>query len=200
NPDLKHTVAFEEALIECRAQVEKCIRLLGKSPDTTWIQDDSPVERARRQVCDEYGIVYGFAKKVDRKTRQEMQPSEKYKHLNMYMPTQHDSVYKILYSDFAEARAAYDPVKYFVEDTDHLLEKETCITAWHPGYLDSFVYKDSSKHFNLARPMDIAALCSEELKQWIKDNKVQLVNHRDALFGTREYQNHLKAVNSDLAV
>jgi hypothetical protein len=38
------------------------------------------------------------------------------------------------------------------------------------------------------------------LKNWIKENHAELINCRDALYGTREYQNHLKLIGSDLAM
>jgi chitin disaccharide deacetylase len=52
----------------------------------------------------------------------------------------------------------------------------------------------------LARPADAEALCSDRLKNWIRQNRVELVNFRDALYGTREYQNHLTPIGSDLCM
>ena len=196
----RHEVKYEEALIECRAQVERCIAYLGKAPDYTNINGDDPVDRARQQVCDEYGIVYNFVTKTDRVTKITAHPDEKYTHLHIYMPTQHFSVYKILYHDEAQEREKYDPVQYFIKDEDQLLQQEIVITAWHPGYLDDYVYFDSSKHFNLARLIDIRALCSTKLKDWIVDQNVELINVRDALYSTNEYQNHLKLINSPLYI
>jgi predicted glycoside hydrolase/deacetylase ChbG (UPF0249 family) len=198
NAKLKETIVFEEALIECRAEIEKCIRLLGKAPDTTWIHGDYPLERARRQVCDEYGIKYGFARKYDGNGNTIVYASDKYKELNIDMPSQQQTAYKPLYSNLLEIRKIYDPVKYFIDDIDHILESEISISAWHPWYLDDYILGDSS--FTVARPKDVGALCSIELKQWIKDNNIELINHRDAIYGTKEYQNHLKVIDSELAI
>lgn len=198
--ELKNDVVYEEALIECRAQVEKCIRLLGHAPVCTSINHDYLFERARAQVCDEYGIAYDFMRKLDRKSRKEAQPAEKWKHLNIFMPCQHDSCYKILYSDAAENREKYDPVAYYVNDDDQLLKEDIVITAWHPGYLDDIIYFDSSKHFNLARVIDIKAMCDPKLKQWIIDHKVELVGIKDALYGTQDYQNYLRSIDSELCM
>jgi hypothetical protein len=41
-------------------------------------------------------------------------------------------------------------------------------------------------------------MCDPRLKQWIKENRVELINQRDALYGTHEYQQHLKDIGSDL--
>lgn len=195
---LRETVSFEDALIECREEIKRCIRLLGKVPDTTWIHGDYPLEKARKQVCDEYGIKYNFARKFDVKKQIMLYPYDKYKNLNIVMASQFDTAYKPLYSDSVEVRKTYDPVKYFKEDMDHILKNEISITAWHPGYLDDYILRESS--LTEARPKDIDALCSEELRQWVKDNNIELINHRDALYGTNEYQNHLKVINSNLAV
>ncbi len=202
NQKLKEDTVFEEALIECRAQIEKCIRVIGRVPDTTGnVSDGNPVDRAKKQVCDEYGIAYGFVSQpFSPRMGRASEALEKYKNLDIFMPVQHESVFKILYAEYANDRRNYDPVRYFVEDPDHLQDHAIAITAWHPGYLDDFVYRDSSTHFNLARPQDVEALTSDAIKQWIKDKKIELINHRDAILGTSEYQNHLKAIGSDLWV
>lgn len=195
---LKETVVFEEALIECREQIKKCIRLLGKAPDTTWINGDFPLERARKQVCDEFGIKYGFGEKYDVRRDRMIYPSKAYQHLKIVMAPQFETAYKPLYSESLEVKRTYDPVKYYLEDWDQILQNEISLTAWHPGYLDDYILKESS--YTEARPKDVEALCDERLKQWIRDNKIELINHRDALYGTSEYQNHLKVIDSDLSV
>ena len=68
--------------------------------------------------------------------------------------------------------------------------------SWHPGFLDDYILEDSS--LTIARPKDVAALTSQAAKDWVRDNNVELVNIRDIIFGTCEYQNHLKAIGSDL--
>lgn len=200
-PDLKNDVVYEEALLECRAEIERCIQVLGKAPDCTDINSDVTYERARRQACEEYGIPYRYMRKKNRRTGEMDLPLPKYEHLHIYMPVQHDSCYLDLYADNPEDRLKYDPVRYYLEDPDELLKEEMVITAWHPGYLDDYIYQMFPKnHFHVARVVDIAAMCSPVLKQWIADQKVELVNMRDALLGTQEYQNHLRAVKSSMYI
>lgn len=197
---LKNEVDYDEALIECRAEVNRCIEILGKAPICTEVDPTSSVyERARAQVCDEYGIRRNYMRKRNRKTGITSHPSDEFKDLGIYMPTQHDSVYKDLYNGNPEERLKYDPVRYFIEDADHLLDEKACITAWHPGYLDDYIFNMFPKnHFHTARVVDIVALCSPILKQWIIENKVELVNMNDLLLGTQEYQNHLKATSNKM--
>lgn len=197
NQKLKNEIDFEEAVIECRAQIERCFQLLKRVPEVTSL-GNTVFDQARKQVCDEYGIAYDIMRKKDRITGIVSQPAEKYQNLGIFMPTQHESVYKILYSDYAEERQKYDPVQYFIDDPDQLMKENIVITAWHPGYLDDTIYFDSSKHFNLARVIDIQALCDPCLKRWIKENQVELINVHDALYGTHQYQEHLKEIGSEL--
>ena len=55
-----------------------------------------------------------------------------------------------------------------------------------------------ARQFVIGRTQDVAALCDPRLHDWLKDNRIELVNFRDALYGTREYQNHLRNTGSDL--
>ena len=104
----------------------------------------------------------------------------------------------------------YDPVLFYTEDRAGILEypEDVIITqSWHPGYLDYYVYRlgergnrARAQQFVVGRVQDVAALCDVRLRNWIKENNIELINTRDALYGTREYQNHLKVIGSDLAV
>lgn len=193
---LKETAKYQEVLIECRAQLERCIRLMGRVPDYTWIQpNDSEFERARRQACDEFGIIYGFGDKPDREGKIN-KAREEYAHLNIYMPAQPSTIYKSCFEDSHEARKKYDPVRYFLDDEDRLMDRYIALTAWHPGYLDEYVLSES--RMAEVRVVDVKALCSEKLKRWIIDNKIELISTTDALFGTKTYQNHLRAIGSPL--
>lgn len=195
NQKLKETVVFEEALLECRAQVERCIRILGKAPDTTEFFGSSVLEMARKQVCDEYGIRYGFTTRYEVASGIQNPCLEKYRDLKIFMPNQLNTVYNPMNDKDWNQRRNYDPIRYFVEDQDQIMKNEISITAWHPGFLDDYVLESS---FRDARPIDVAALCSPVLKQWVVDKQVELINLRDALNGTKEYQNHLKITANPL--
>lgn len=197
-PELRSRVAFGEALAECRAQMERCMLVLGRVPDTAWVRDDgTALEAARRQVCEEYGIAMNFAAKPDRGGN--VVPAEEpWKTLDIYMPNQPAGYYQVCYEDSYARRCEYNPVDYYVSDYDHLLERSTVLTAWHPGYLDDYIMAES--RMRECRVVDVAALTSSRLKDWIVQEGVELVNTRDALFGTHEYQNHLRAIGSPLYV
>jgi len=47
---------------------------------------------------------------------------------------------------------------------------------------------------------DSWAMRDVRLKNWIKQNNIELVSYHDALYGANNYQNHLKAIGSDLCM
>lgn len=198
NQKLKETCKYEEVYKESKAQIELCIKYLGKVPDCAWIQDNgTEFEKARKQICDEYGIVCNFASKPNQEGN--VVPAyDEYKHLDIYMPNQPATVYKSCYSQNYNDRENYNPVRYYVDDEANLLSHNIVLTAWHPGYLDSYIMKESS--MRECRVKDVEALCSKELKDWIIENRIELVNQRDALYGTNEYQNHLNYIKSNLYI
>ena len=104
----------------------------------------------------------------------------------------------------------YDPVLFYTEDKAGILKTPMdWITwqAWHPGYVDYYTYRlgervnrARAQQFVVGRVQDSEAMQDPRLKNWIKENKIELVNFRDALYGSQEYQNHLKATGSDLCM
>jgi predicted glycoside hydrolase/deacetylase ChbG (UPF0249 family) len=104
----------------------------------------------------------------------------------------------------------YDPVRFYTEDRGGILRYPTDVItwqAWHPGYVDYYVYRlgervnrPRAQQYVLSRTQDVAALTSPRLREWIKSNRIELINFRDALYGRDEYQQHLKAIGSDLAM
>jgi predicted glycoside hydrolase/deacetylase ChbG (UPF0249 family) len=201
-------VNLDEAIAECRAEMERCVKILGKAPDTTEFPA-SIIGQAVKQVSDEYGIVYEFANKRHTPPggpTKISKPSERWASRKIHV-LDPKSAYAELLTDSVTDVEKYDPVNYYLEDRCHLAdfpEDAVVEQSWHPGYLDYFVYRQGdpgpfARNFTLGRVIDVEALCSDRLKNWIKEKQIELVNFRDALYGTREYQNHLRLIGSDLA-
>ena len=234
-PDLKQAedVVFEEILQELRAQIDRCVRILGRAPSTGGAvrSTATPYWRAFRQVCDKYAIALNIARREpqDPKVWAEIEAAKKRgeewaqyykKPLGEELPDPQWADRKIVIADasvayralnsdsVADWEANYDPIRYYTEDQGKLLryDDETVVEqSWHPGYVDYFVYRlgewmgrPRARHFTLCRAEDVHALCSGELRQWIRDQGIILMNYRDALYGTNEYQNHLRVTGSDL--
>ena len=187
------SVDFEEAYRECRAQILRCEEYLGRVPDTVTFSNkpDTPLNAAIKAVCDEFHIAYGFEQGKGYGDKEKV-CKEEYKHLNIFEWAPRDSVntrgLKV------ENFAYYHPDKVIMEMP--IIDDRIYIRSEHPGYLDNYVLAESS--CTIPRVRDVDAYTSPEVKQWIKDNHIELVNYRDALYGTHEYQNHLRAIGSDL--
>ena len=197
NRHLMDECNYDELIHEMRAQLARCRNVLGHVPSYTEIHGNGLFARALKQVCDEYGIRYHFVNKPDHSGVLEEADPE-YRKLDIYMPNQPAGYYRICYDDSVKIRETYDPVSYFIDDYDHLMQHSTVLTAWHPGYLDDYILRESS--LKEARVKDIIALTSPVLKQWLVQNSIQLVSTLDVLTGTKRYQEHLKQIGSALYI
>jgi predicted glycoside hydrolase/deacetylase ChbG (UPF0249 family) len=227
-------VVFEEALMELRAQLDKCVRILGRVPDTgNGGNPSTPWGRAISQVNDEFGIPYGFAttapaneqylKKIrDAQAAGEEwakyystnpgggKADEKWASRKIFFPAATTAYIDLLTDSISKVEKYYDPVLFYTEDRAGILkypDDMVFVQPWHPGYVDYYVYRlgervnrARAQQFVVGRTQDVSALCDVRLKSWIRENHIELVNLRDALYGTRAYQNHLRTVGSDLAI
>ncbi len=204
-------VVFEEALKECRAQLDRCVKLMGRAPDTGGgRRGDSPFAKAIGQTSTEYKLVSGFAGNAtyrDGAMALTDAADKKWADRKIYMSG--NVMFRELTTDsLTEIIQKYDPLKLYLEDPTHILDMpqgSTSVQVWHPGYVDYFVlhlgdYGPNANNYLLARCKDVEALTSDSLKNWLKQNRIELISFRDALYGTSEYQNHLKAIGSDLCM
>ncbi|MCD8106145.1 MAG: ChbG/HpnK family deacetylase [Lachnospiraceae bacterium] len=195
---------YDELIAECRAQMERCISVLGKAPDTTsTMPKGSLISRAVDQICEEYGIAIRFASKKEQSGMD--LPDAKWEERKIFIADPFNA-YKALQTNSVDEVENYDPASYYIDDPDHLMEIGDDVIveqSWHPGYLDYYMYREGdygprANRFTLGRILDVEALCSDRLKNWIRENQIELINFRDALYGTQEYQNHLRQAKSDL--
>jgi len=197
--------SYDELLAEMRAQIDRCLSILGRVPDTggSGLSFDAPFAKAVGQICSEYGIPVNFAYKTGRDGM--APPDDRWADSKIYIMDP-DPAYRAATTDTLELFQNYDPVRYYTDDlfgigsfpADAVLEQ-----SWHPGYLDHYNMRDGdygprAAHFTLLRIIDVHALCSGELHNWIRENGIELCNFRDALYGTRSYQNHLRMTGNDL--
>ncbi len=227
-------VVFDEAVAELRAQLDRCLKILGRIPDTGSAGNpNSPWGRAIRQVNDEFGIVYGhmtsppanekYLKKIAdaQKAGEEWakyystnpggsQADPKWAHRKIVNLAGTTAYVDLLTDSISKVEREYDPVLFYTEDRSGILQQPADVIttqSWHPGYVDYYVYRlgervnrPRAQQFVVGRTQDVAALCDPRLKNWIRQHRIELVNFRDALYGTREFQNHLRIVGSDLAI
>jgi predicted glycoside hydrolase/deacetylase ChbG (UPF0249 family) len=226
-------VSFDEAMTELRAQLGRCIKILGKVPDTGGSnRGDAPWGRAMKQVSEEFGLPTNFAgsapvsDKYLKKIKDAQQAGEewakyysttpnpggkadeKWAGRKIFTPAGTTAYIDLLTDSISKVEKEYDPVLFYTEDRAGILKYPddwTFVQAWHPGYVDYYTYRlgeranrARAQQFVIGRTQDVAALCDVRLRNWIKQNRIELVNFRDALYGTSEYQNHLRLIGSDL--
>jgi predicted glycoside hydrolase/deacetylase ChbG (UPF0249 family) len=228
-------VVYDEALRELRAQLSRCIKILGKAPDTGGgNRGTNAWAKAVKQVTEEYGLVSGFtsepatneayveyiksaqqkgeewAKYYQAAGRPAVTADEKWASRKIINVAGTTAYINLLTDSVSAVEAKYDPVLFYTEDRAGILKYPDDVIArqsWHPGYVDYYVYRlgeranrARAQQFVIGRTQDVSALCDVRLKNWIKENRIELVNTRDALYGSREYQNHLRLIGSDLVV
>jgi chitin disaccharide deacetylase len=253
-------VVYDEAVKELRAQLDRCIWILGKVPDTGGGgRGNSPWGKAMSQVANEFGLVTNFT--INAPPNEVFQtfrdkylkhisdaqqageewakhypaspsnaggaggrggaagqpgapnagaPDPRFASRKIIMPVGTMAYGDLLTDSISKVEKEYDPVLFYTEDRAGILkypEDMIFAQAWHPGYVDYYVYRlgergnrARAQQFVIGRTQDVVALCDVRLKNWIKENHIELVNFRDALYGTREYQNHLKLIGSDLCM
>lgn len=212
-------VSYDEALAECRAQLDLCLQILGRVPDVGGSLGgnlDTPFVHALNQVHREYHIVTNFMG-TDLGPGMTVPASEpKWATRKIFcrglieycIPLRAAPLASNGWTDSISALQNYDPIRFYIEDESHMLDKDPesiTVHAWHPGYVDYYVYRHGDYSagapvFKDIRTVDVHALCSPEVREWIVSHHIELINMRDALYGTNEYQNHLRAIGSNLAI
>lgn len=203
---LKSTVTYEDAYKEFEAQMALCYSILGKYPDVAGTNnEDIPMERAFKDICDKYNIVTGYfyannqpQQKLGESTQEYQKrlqtaiklPDDKWKHLNIIScPINVGGNYDLV--NFNN----YKPI-IPMTDLKWSDKEEIYFYGWHPGFLDAHIFQESTS--SIHRVKEYVDALSDEYKNWIINNHIELINFRDALYGTNEYQDHLKDINSPL--
>lgn len=207
-------VDYDECIKEMRAQMERCIKYLGRVPDTGGMAfGNSPFSRAIMDICEEYGILSGFAwsrpfpfTAENREFREPKNCADK----KIYMmpstiPGGHAE--NTIRADSLQETIKYDPLEDFISGAvfEGIPEDAAAVFVLHPGYVDHYVLCEGDHgigaiHYLLLRPADQYALCSDRIKQFIIEKKLELCSFTDAAYGTRKYQNHLRSIGSPLAM
>lgn len=206
-------VDYQQALKECRAQIKRCIDILGRAPDVGVDAGmDTPFKAALTTVSKEYGMAVNYYSRLKRDpstgtvTRGPVDP--KWADRRIFVADHKNLGNTHSTNTLLDIWNTYDCVGWLLNDTQKLFELpdgSALMHGFHPGYVDYYVarqgdYGPIAHKVTLTRAYDVEALCSKRLHDWIKDNNIELCNLRDALYGTQEYQNHLKHIGSDLCV
>lgn len=151
-------VVLDEVILEIEAQYQRFVELTGEKPhyfEGHAVASDNFFKGleivAKRHDCEYLGM--SFTGPV------------KFRNTN-------------LHTSFEAGLPNYDPIDAFKRAA--MIEYEDggrCMFVCHPGYLDQYILDVSS--LTLPRPKEVAMACSEEIKQFIKDNNIRIITYDD---------------------
>lgn len=152
----KDTVVLEEAEMEIEAQLQRFIEVTGKNPD--------------------YVEVHAVFSKNFLKATENIAKKHHLLFENPMIDPQWEIDHGIKGFGFIQLdeKGLYDPQQYMSEHLDDLKNNDCCIAVFHPGFLDQYILNHSS--YTIIRPMECEFLCSDWIKEWIKDHQIKLVN------------------------
>lgn len=166
-------ISFEEAYLETDNQIKKFIELVGKKPEylSGHAYGCENTQKALSEVAKKYDVP--LASDMYKKIGVESG-------LDTAIWNRQSGMTETGKWDFSvETQLERDPLKLFVNgEIDYLQKalKDNGIAHihTHAGYVDRDLFRRSS--FTLIRAMEQDFLCSEEFKEWIKENNVELVS------------------------
>lgn len=151
-------VVLEEVILEIEAQYHRFVELTGRKPEYFEghaVSSDN-FFKGLEMVAEKYGLKYsGMSFGGDALT---IGNTKVYIHMDSMKP-EYDP---------------YESLKTMVNQAhDHAVEMMIC----HPGYLDAYILKNSS--LTIPRTQEVEMVCDPEIKQWLKDQDVQILSYRD---------------------
>ncbi len=151
---------YDELYAEFDAQIQKFVKVVGKLPD--YIHNHAygtkTTERVTRDLVKKYGL-------PDSTTLMEKTGTKVADSMGWYV------------MGGPEAQLTEDLKTYLLENRGHFLEKDIAYLVTHCGYCDAELFQLSS--FNTCRVKDVEAVTSEEVRQWVKDNNIELITFND---------------------
>ncbi len=188
--ELMDEVTYSDAYREFDAEMKLCMDVLGRYPDYATARPvKNDLEQAFKDILDKYGIVYGYFTSAPGH-HMHAKADRQYEDLHIYsVNIQPEHGFNLKYFD------EYDPLSVMVSPV-WTEQEEIYFYGWHPGYCDDHIMKESS--CNLHRCKEHEACMSDAYREWIISNQIELISMKDAIYGTNDFQEHLKEINSPL--
>ena len=146
-----------ECELEIEAQLKRFIEITGKKPE--YFEGHAVFSKNYLQALE------NVAKRHHLFYDNPMDPNWQKQH----------HIYSLDFFSFDE-KGLYDPYTYFESQLANIQKNECSIVVFHPGFLDQYILEHSS--FTLIRAMECDFLCSKWLKDWLKNNKIELTDFR----------------------
>lgn len=151
---------YDELYAEFDAQIQRFIKLIGKTPD--YIHNHAYGTKTTEIVTMDLVKKY---KVPDSSTLMKITDADLNTSMGWYV------------FGGPEAQLTEDLKSYLTEDKGGLLKKEISYLITHCGYCDADLFSLSS--FNTCRVKDLEALTSDEVKNWVKNNQIELITFND---------------------
>lgn len=151
---------YDELYAEFDAQIREFIRIVGKLPD--YIHNHAYGTKTTEKVTMDLVRKYGLP---DSTTLNKITETNMFTAMGWYV------------FGGPEAQLGEDLKSYLLEDKAGFLKKDIGYLITHCGYCDAELFGLSS--FNTCRVKDLEALTSEEVRQWVKDNNIELITFND---------------------
>ena len=158
---------YEEVKTELRAQYYRFVQLTGKKPG--YLHEHSISSENYKKVISEISAEEDIP-----------YSSEIWKRFGM-----NKAMMKLFTANKASAKKIFDPmdqlnkntVEQFLSIGDEMLQNEYNAFCCHPGYIDDDLL--SLTTLSLERCRDAKMMMSDEVRNWIRDNDVELITYRD---------------------
>lgn len=156
-------VPYEQIYHEMEQQVLKFIELMGRKPSyiTGHSYSTKELDQAMRDICKKYEIT------LDCFNLGDLYVGNRW-YFQTKGPDGRPPVFDL------NAQGDTDVKGFILQDRCEVLNKEYAMIATHAGYCDGELMQMST--FNVIRGVELEALCSKEVKEWVENNKIKLIN------------------------
>lgn len=151
---------YDELYAEFDAQIRRYIELVGKTPD--YIHNHAYGTKTTEKVTADLVKKYGCP---DSTTLMKISGADIGTMMGWYQMGP------------PEVQLTEDLKAFLIEDKADLLSRDIAYLVTHCGYCDAELFALSS--FNTCRVKDLEALTSDEVKQWVRDNQIELITFND---------------------
>ena len=151
-------VVYDEVKLEVEAQYQRYVELTGDKPHYFECHAVASNEffRALEDVANEHGCDY--------------------LPVSFFGPCKFKNT--MMYTSLESGKPDYNPFEALKDAAlKDYGEDGCCMFVCHPGYLDAYILKVSS--LTMPRPMEVEMVCSQETKDWLKENDIEVITYDD---------------------
>ena len=151
-------VVLDEVIIEIEAQYEKFKEITGREPEyfEGHAIESENFLKGLEIVAKRHGLKYSGIS---------------------FDGTPIDVNGKKMYMWIESMQPDYEPMKTFMNMVEHSHDDGYDMLIFHPGFLDDYILNHSS--LTIPRTQEVAAACSDEMKQYLIDHQITLYTYAD---------------------